>query len=142
MMKIHQTLFCDLAKNYPDLSLVAYPGEYLDSGDTYNMLCMYGIPDEKIYVINQTNPKEKFQMYLKYAEKIFCDFYTENQKWLFHDQKLSKEFQDFIGKISWIEIAEEHKHISPNAFWAEPERNSKWVHPDVFQLFIKNRILI
>ncbi len=141
MFRIHRTLFFDLTKTYSDLAIVAYPGAHLDTADTTNMLGIYQIPDEKIHVIPTLNEKEQLRSYAQHAEKIFCDFYTEEEKWFLHEQTLHEEFKEFLPKISWIEIAEEHKNVSSKAFWGEPERHNKWVHPDVFQLFVKNKIL-
>ncbi len=141
MLRIHRTLFYDLANIYPDLSIIAHPGTHLDADDTLNMLRIYQIPDERIHVIPRHNTDEQFISYLNHAEKIFCDFYREKGELILHDEKKHQLFESFIHKISWIEIAEEHKEISSKSFWDEPEQHHKWVHQDVFQLFVKNKIL-
>lgn len=142
MLRIHKTLFCDLHQSHPDIAIVAYPDDGLDADDVQNMLGIYQIPETKIHVLPKINTNVILEAYLHNAERVFCDFYEEKEKWLLHSQSLHKQYEAFYPKINWIEIAEEHKHISSKTFWEAPEQHHRWIHPDVYTLFVKNKILV
>ncbi len=138
MLKEQYNQYLKLQQTHPDIKIVLYTHpdiKYLDNEDKINIMGIWGIKEDNVYTMNDTNKSEYLKIHLQNIEHIFCEKGEQEMfiKNLVNEYKL----EGISEKISWIEIPQ-----SVTEFWAEPEKNKSWVHPDIFKLLITNKELI